>query len=299
MITDSYFEQGVTHEVCEDYALHGQNYAIVCDGCSNGGGPRIDSDWGARLICKAAEEQVGEYDPSILLPAIGERAKSLMVGLPNLGPDCLTATMMMLQTFDDGVEPSFYALTVGDGVVGGRRKDGRWKIHVIEFPQGPFYLKYNIFGEEQKFFDSFGDQFKIGTYFGKLMTPEMEPPENPEFNLRNEEWRQFMSYSEKEFTLNPSEPYNIFEFPIEEYDFAFVCSDGIQSFYQPRIGPTRKYNESIHVLDAMRTVMDYVTIRPGFARLQRHWAFKQDRVGTLVRRGWKNSDDVSTGVIHA
>lgn len=295
MISDSYFEQGSTHEVCEDYALHGENYAILSDGCSNGGGPRIDSDWGARLICKAAEEQIEKFDPNILVPLIGSRAKMLMSSLPNLVPDCLTATLMMLRVLDG----NFHAFTIGDGVVGGKRKDGRWKIHVIEFPKGPFYLKYNIFGEEQGFFDAFGDKYTVGTYFGKLMTPEMAPPDAPEYRGRVSQWEQFMTYSEKEFTLNPAEPYNLFEFPVEEYEFAFVSSDGMQSFYQPRISATKKHNENICVLDALRVVMDFVTIRPSFARLQRHWAFKQDRAGTLIRRNWKNGDDVSVGVIHA
>lgn len=294
MLSDSYFEQGSTHEVCEDYALHGDNYAILSDGCSNGGGPRIDSDWGARLLCKSAEEQISNFDPSVLISSIGNRAKTLMQSLPNLAPDCLTATLMMLRILDG----KFHAFTIGDGVVGGKRKDGRWKIHVIKFPKGPFYLRYNIFEEEKVFFDAFGDKYVVETYFGKLMTPEMDPPEIVDYDDRVNQWQQYMTYSEKEFTLNPSEPYNIFEFPIEEYEFAFVSSDGMDSFYQPRITTTKKYNENICILDALRVVMDFMTIRPAFARLQRHWAFKQNKTGTLVRRNWKNGDDVSMGVIH-
>jgi len=289
MLSDSYFEQGITHEVCEDYAVHGENYAIISDGCSNGGGPRIDSDWGARLLCKSAEEQVAQFDPNILIPLIGSRAKMLMSSLPKLGPECLTATLMMMRVLDG----NFHAFTIGDGVVGGKRKDGRWKIHVIKFPQGPFYLKYNIFGEEKSFFNAFGDKYTIETYFGKLMTPEMEPSED-----RTESWDQYMSCSEKEHTLDPAAPFNIFEFPVEDYEFAFVSSDGMESFYHPSITSTGKHNDNIFVLDALRVVMDFVSIRPGFARLQRHWAFKQDKTGTLQRRNWKNSDDVSIGVIH-
>jgi hypothetical protein len=295
MISDSYFEQGVTHEVCEDYAVHGEGYAIVSDGCSNGGGPRIDSDWGARLLCKASEELLNHnFDPNVFIPLVGARVKMLMSSLPNLGPDCLTATLMILRVLNN----NFHAFTIGDGVVGGKRKDGRWKIHVIEFPKGPFYLKYNIFGEEQKFFNSFGNKFKIGTYFGNLMTPDMAAPESPKYQQRLMEWFQVMTYSEKEHTLDPASPFNVFEFPVDEYEFAFVASDGMESFYQTQIDTSRKHNETICVLDALRVVMDFVTIRPEFACLQRQWAFRQDKTGTLVRRKWKNSDDVSVGVIH-
>jgi len=296
MISDSYFEQGATHEVCEDYALNGNEYAIISDGCSNGGGPRIHSDWGARLLCKAAEELVYHTtDNNIFSHLVGSRANMLMSSLPNLEPNCLTATLMVLRV----INGNFNAFTIGDGVVGGKRKDGRWKIHLIQFPKGPFYLKYNIFGEEQKFLDSFGDKYTVGTYFGKLMTPEMNAPELPDYLNRVAEWNQFMAYSEKEYILDTTAPYNTFEFPVDEYEFAFICSDGMESFYQPRIDPTRKHNEQICVLDALRVVMDFVTIRPAFAKLQRQWVFRQDKKGTLMRRKWKNGDDVSVGVIHA
>jgi hypothetical protein len=294
MISDSYFEQGATHEVCEDYAVHGDGYAIISDGCSNGGGPSIDSDWGSRILCKISEELILN-DPEFFVPLVGSKAKMLMSMIPNLGQNCLTATLMTLRVLND----NFHAFTIGDGVVGGKRKDGRWKIHVIKFPKGPFYLKYNIFQEEQSFFDAFGDKFTIGTYFGKLMTPEMEAPEFPKYSHRVAEWNQFMTYVEKEYTLDPNKPFHTFDFPVDEYDFAFVSSDGMESFYQQQIDITRKHNENICVLDALRVVMDFITIRPAFARLQRQWAFRQDKTGTLLRRKWKNGDDVSVGVIHA
>ena len=64
MNTGSFFTIGSTHLVCEDYALHGKDYVILSDGCSNGGGPRIHTDWGSRILCKAAEEhiQLLEFD---------------------------------------------------------------------------------------------------------------------------------------------------------------------------------------------------------------------------------------------
>jgi hypothetical protein len=112
------------------------------------------------------------------------------------------------------------------------------------------------------------------------------------------EWQQFMTHTEKEFTIDPSKPYNVFEFPLDEYEFAFVASDGMESFYQPVMSETSKHNETISVLDAMRVVMDFVTFKPDFARFQRNWAFRQNKKGTLIRRNWKNGDDVSVGVIH-
>jgi serine/threonine protein phosphatase PrpC len=298
MFSDSYFEQGTTHEVCEDYAVHGEDYAIVADGCSNGGGPSIDSDWGARFICKAAEEFVDEFDPHRLLSRIRERICYMMAGFPLLSQDAMTATLMMMRILDS----NFHAFTVGDGVVGGKRKDGRWKIHVIDFNSAPFYLKYNLFGEERMYYEAFGDKYKIITYFGKLMDPKMEIPEFPKFFEREAEWSQTMTRSEMEYTLDMTAPFNIFEFPIEEYDFAFVCSDGMEQFKQLQIGEGKKANEKISVLDALRIVLDFPILSPiklNFAKHQRNWTFKQDRPGTILRRKWKNHDDVAVGIIHA
>ena len=294
MLSDSYFEQGTTHEVCEDYAVHGENYAIVSDGCSNGGGPSINTDWGARFLCRAAEEHIEQFDPDFLIDEIKNRIVYMMAGFPKIQPDCLTATLMMLRVLNG----KFHAFTIGDGVVGGKRKDGRWKIHVIDFNSAPFYLKYKLCDEEKMFLDSFGDKYKIRTYFGKLMDPKMEIPEFPKAEERYEAWSQVMTCSEMEYALNPQAPFNIFEFPIEDYEFAFVCSDGIEQFRQLQITEMSKANENILMLDAMRIVMDFTTIRPGFAKHQKNWVFKQDKQGTLVRHKWKNFDDVAVGALH-
>lgn len=300
MISDSYFEQGSTHEVCEDYAVHGESngkmYSIVSDGCSNGGGPKIDSDWGSRILCKSAEEFIEFIDdnPEAFINLVSNRSKNLMLSLPNLSPACLTATLMVLHVCND----AFKVLTIGDGVVGGKKKDGTWTINVIKFPRGPFYLKYKTFKEEQNFVNEFGNKYVIESYSGDIMSPEMAAPENPKYEERMIEWKKHMRYSQNELVVDLNHPYNTFEFPVSEYEFVFVCSDGIESFSKLQIDKTSKHNESICVCDALRVVMEFVNIRQSFARIQRKWAFKQDKAGTLLRRKWKNTDDVSVGVIH-
>lgn len=285
MISDSFFVQGVSHQVCEDYALHGPGYAIVSDGCSNGGGPSMNTDWGSRIMCKVAEMHVEHIHTSLGLPAIGEYSRRIIETIPNLSNDCLTATLLALRT----TETDFEAYVIGDGVVGGKRKDGRWKIHVFDFNSAPFYLKYDVFGNTENYFSHFGDKYRVATYFGRLMDePLADLPE---------QWDQLMSLTEKEYTIKPGHSHN-FSFPIEEYEFAFVCTDGVQSFYKTVATESSKHNESIHVLSALRVLCDFVTIRPSFARLQSNWAFKQDKLGTFTRRGWKNSDDVAMGVVH-
>ena len=303
MITESIFEQGTTHEVCEDYAIHGPDYTILADGCSNGGGPRIDTDWGSRILCKAAEDSLGALhdDPKSFMTIVGTIAKTQIHNFANLPTTCLTATLSVLQKQEDKIK----GFLVGDGIFGGKRKDGRWKIYVVDFLKGgktgksaPFYLKYKFCNEVETYVEQFGGAYEVTTYFGDLMSPKVEFPESPvSQKQREEKWGYMMSVSSQKYELEKG--YSTFQFPIDEYEFVFHCSDGPQAFIRYEMTDTSKVKENVHVLDVIRVLMD---IRggaaAGFLRRQRHWAFKQDRPGTLKNRGWFGEDDVAVGVIY-
>lgn len=292
IIADSFFQQGAGHDVCEDYARHGENYAVISDGCSNGDGPRIDSDWGARFLCRAGERAIWMQDhPVHYMQLLGQQLKWLPSALeiPN---EFLTATLMTLC----GTSLRHEARAIGDGVIGGRRFDGRWKIYVIEFPKGPYYLKYTLFGEESSFQKKFTEFYKVTTYFGKLMSPEMEL-KGETYAERSEKWSQTMSMSWKEHEVDFKFPWHDFMFSAEDYDLVFIASDGVESFEELRSTPTGKHKEQVHLLDVLRVLLDFMVIKPGFAQHQRHWAFKQNKRGTFPCRNWKNFDDVSMGVL--
>ena len=63
MISDSYFEIGNTHMVCQDYALNGSSpdnrlhYSIVSDGCSSS----KHSEIGAQILCHVAQDCILTY----------------------------------------------------------------------------------------------------------------------------------------------------------------------------------------------------------------------------------------------
>lgn len=302
MITESIFEQGTTHEVCEDYAIHGENYTILADGCSNGGGPRIDTDWGSRILCKAAEDALGtlRHDPKEFMTVAGTVAKTQTLNFANLPLASLTATLSVLQKHED----KFKGFLVGDGIFGGKRHDGRWKIYVVEFLKGgttgksaPFYLKYKICDEVETYVEQFGGRYEVTMYFGNLMNSDMELslPHSTEA-IRDEQWAQAMSATPKEHELGYG--YYQVEFPADEYEFVFHCSDGPLAFSRYETTGTSKSKQSVHVLDVLRVLMDIRGSSPGFLRRQRHWAFKQDRPGTFKNRGWFGEDDVAVGVIH-
>lgn len=285
MQADAFFEQGVTHEVCEDYAIAGDNYVIVSDGCSNGGGPRIDSDWGSRIICKSAEQHIKELSKgtNVFLDLVGVTAKMQLSLFPNLSIDCLTATLVLLYVHDADF---LRGIIVGDGVMGGRKRDGSWQIRNYEYLPGgttnsaaPFYLKYRVMNEIQMYEECFGGNLKVTEYNGDLfgeggMTQTETIVEGHKLRFCEDKL-----------------------FPVSEYDFVFAASDGVSSFYRQVKTDTSKYNESVDILDVLKVILDVRTQRPGFLRLQRQWAFKRAMSGTFKQREWHNSDDVSVGGI--
>jgi len=303
LLTDSYFGQGFTHQVCEDYALHGGDesgcpYTILSDGCSNDG-KRIHTDFGSRILAKAAEEHIEKiHNPDNFMQSVGATARTQVRAFPNLPDECLTATLMTLRITCD----VFKTFMIGDGIVGGRRKDGRWKVYVVDYPKSaPYYLKYNMFGETANWAEQFGGKYKLHTFFGRFDNPfplDWENGEPPTAHQRLESWGQKISITTTERDFSVIKPYNSFEFPLEEYDLAFIASDGPESFWLPVKTAKKKYNEPLHVLDVLSVLLDFVDFRPGFVSHQCNWAFRQDRPGTFKRRNWINGDDVSLGAMY-
>lgn len=293
MIADSIFVQGKTHEVCEDYALSGNNYVILSDGCSNGGGPRIDSDFGARLLAKAAEQHLDKQEKGydLFSHAVDITAQAQRVSFPNLNPKCLTATLLTLRLVDNCLK--FYM--TGDGVFGIRKKDGTWIIHNYEFDDNaPLYLKYLVSkNEKDDYFNKRKGTLTRTTYEG----PSIERIINPDITEQkfydlNESLNGFF------FGENPGiDPFGCFvwSYPSEDVDFAFICSDGVSSFYENIVTATSKHKEDVDTTNVLSALLDFVTFRPGFLRLQRKWLYS--RKGTFVKRNWENADDVSVGVL--
>jgi hypothetical protein len=296
MITDSFFEQGSTHEVCEDYALHGPAFVIIADGCSNGKGPRVDTDWGSRLICKAAQQCLYMFTTSLELfnpptylgqeqaffQEVAKIAKEQVEIIGNLSEECLSATLGLL--YQDPLVKRL--LLMGDGTCGARRLDGKWEIRTYEpylesgKPSGCFYLKYLMFNQVDSYFEQFKGTYKSTTYIGDLFGPDE------------------MEIKEEIVTITPEQPYFFFSFPNDEYDLVFVGSDGLSSFTHPVRTATSKYVERISVRDALKVILHEIELTDGCLRLQRDWAWKRNLPETLLGRNWRNTDDVSLGLIY-
>ncbi len=302
MIVDSFFQQGESHDVCEDYALHRQNYAIVSDGCSNFGGPKICTDWGSRFICNSAEYYLpiltdsASYNKSqtkdgeipsdlncakrffeIVGATVFDTVRMFGAGIPW---DSMTATLGMVYH----VNGMIHALLMGDGVIGARKRNGgNWVIQTYE-PQngGCFYLKYITMGEVESYFQNSKSKgiYNVNTFFGDIKNPlEMEKNLNV-------------------MILDPEYPFFKNSFSVEEYDLVFVGTDGWMSFYEKVQTTTSKYSQPLSAIDPLNVILDVPLYKEGFLNVQRTWAFKRPQKGSYINRNWHNSDDASLGIIY-
>lgn len=285
MNTGSFFTIGSTHLVCEDYALHGKDYVILSDGCSNGGGPRIHTDWGSRILCKAAEEhiQLLEFDelnenptwPNIdaFFNRVIGTASAQVASYPNLDPRCLTATLAIAYQ----TKGQILAIMYGDGVMGAKFKNGDWCMQEISFPKSaPYYLKYELNPtDKQQYFKEYGGikniQYWGGSNFEKITQKEID--------IRNL-------------------PYEYCVFDSSDVEFVFISSDGLSSFYEQEINSTSKLNKRLDLIEPLKLLLDFRNFQPGFVERQYQWTFKTNREGSFGKKGWINGDDVSLGVIY-
>ncbi|MCK5616440.1 protein phosphatase 2C domain-containing protein [Candidatus Pacearchaeota archaeon] len=175
MNSDSYFQIGHSHRICEDYALSGTTkdggyYAVIADGCSQSKehDPNAKTDIGARILAHCAvaviNEVFGYVMPStkhthrIIGGLTINRAQRTIkdLGLPQ---SSLDATLIITVALLHG-EP--LVLFYGDGTVV-FEKDGIETQYDVSYPSGaPYYLSYLLDDKRREgYFAKFGDVYKI------------------------------------------------------------------------------------------------------------------------------------------
>lgn len=231
MKTGSYFEIGSTHIVCEDYAIHTDDAVIVSDGCSNGGGPSIDTDWGSRIMSHLGLEYIpilrgnGDHEAAYIQRVISHAVATC--NTLNKKTSCLTASIVMAYRKGAFIN----TLRVGDGIVGAKFKDGKIKFSVFSYNKNaPFYP---IYAESPQSIDDFFQKF------GKKITMHaFLVEENTDKGWKNiEERKSEWDYSQ--------EPYQTLNFKADEVEFVFVGTDGWESFLKHINSGTSKYTEPV------------------------------------------------------
>ncbi len=291
MQTSSYFGIGASHLICQDYAIAGPRHVILSDGCSNGGGANIHTDFGSRLLVKAAEEHLGKIKSlTNFCSAVSGTAQTQQRSFPNLPPECLTATLLVI--WDDPFLPNINSLLIGDGLIAARQKQTKlWEIHNFEFLAGgkyrqsaPFYLYYDMIGKRNEYFEKFGHMARCHSYVGDFKSPD--DAEQLEFDY------------ERDIDLQEDGPYFYINFSKEEYDVVVGMTDGISSFYKIDKTETSKSKVNLPPLHVLPYLLDFPDFNLRFVERVCQWVFKTDKPQTFLRMGWHNSDDFSMGAIH-
>jgi hypothetical protein len=169
---DTFYMQGTTHSVCQDYALggiaDGYPYAIVTDGCS---GSR-DTDTGARILARCAASLVAlldNKDPDMAAKNFGNLTIRLSREflLPGLDKSALDATLIVCVALAD----RFRVLAFGDGVIFASAKQLN---AIIEFTHSaPFYLNYLEDEERLLAYRKIGPRVRVND--GEFKNPEDRP----------------------------------------------------------------------------------------------------------------------------
>jgi len=170
MITDSWYEIGAGHEVCEDYAIHGQfikdeaeiHYAILSDGCSSSS----RSDVGARILCHTAEcilknysvvnmRYIGNTEDFAVSVISQARSYCVLMGLPQVCLDCTFWMIIGVKNLKN-IGMDVIVLGYGDGCKI-QRIYGEDSIDVVGYHYtsgAPYYMNYlNNDDRTQSFLD--------------------------------------------------------------------------------------------------------------------------------------------------
>ena len=160
--TDSFLHIGKSHNICEDYIIHGPNYVILSDGCSSS----KNTDIGARILTLLARKYINtaiEYNFDIIWSVFGSHvingAKSIIchLGIPS---ECLDATLIVLVQHQGKIRVFMY----GDGNIIVIDDNGMLEYDTISFGlNAPYYLSYWINDKKKEDYLNNSDTVKICT----------------------------------------------------------------------------------------------------------------------------------------
>lgn len=265
MNVDAFFSIGSTHHICQDYAVYNRekSYVILSDGCSSA----PDSDFGSRLIVKAAEPHVFK-EPKTLC---SETLKNILnfSKILNIPETSLFATLLILRESNGIIE----SLCVGDGVIVGVEKTGN--IVVIEYnykSNAPYYLAYEKNKEDIEFYvQECGDKVIKKT------------------TIINQD--SINSVIEERSILDT--PYLIDKWDINAYSTVAIMSDGVQSFLETKQNKmTGTTTISVPLFDVIKELMAFKNTTGSFVLRRCIKALK-----TFKEKNWFHADDLSIGVI--
>jgi hypothetical protein len=283
MHSDSFYIKGSTHKECQDYAAHGEcngiPYAIVSDGCSSA----PHTDIGARLLVRSAIKTldiatkisdwtlVENRNEFINLNSIVNAQQSL--NALELHDDALCATLL-LATIKMDQTPSFYTSISGDGFVAAKKGDFI-ELHEYRFAKGaPYYLRYALDDQmSHMYWQKFGNKVLHNVH-----------------TIGKDLYIETFASEELEFEHAPS----CFEhnFPLSEYQWVAVMSDGGGSFLEMVDHGTGLEPKELNVVAVMRELLGFKNFQGEFVQRRCVKAFKD-----FTKKHWQNTDDFAIAAI--
>jgi hypothetical protein len=286
MNADSAFHIGATHAVCQDYAVAGNTlpdeprtdfdfrvrpYVILSDGCS----ASPDTDIGARLLVKAAEQlfrTARQPTPSGLAKTHRKAARRALMWaeVAGLRAEALDATLLTAHLDGD----TLVVGCSGDGVIFLQSRTGAIDVYVISYASGyPLYPSYThqparLLAHE----DQTRDSRKEVTHFRCASAADA---------LRLE------GTSTSELVTE------VFNVKASDYTRVALLSDGVHSFFTAKQTETSKNVEAVPLDSVLRELVAFKSVRGAFVA-RRMKRFVKD----CQTRGWQHMDDLSVAALH-
>ncbi len=262
MNADSTFTIGTTHTVCQDYALSHSSvegsFVIVSDGCSTS----RDSDFGARLLARAAAKIISgspEVDHRSVHEAASLVALQWAQGI-QLPKETADATLLTAYADADNLLIG----ATGDGVVILESTSEETDVYSISFPAGfPLYPTYLHQADRLKAWQVASGAIKEVKRFHAASI--CEPLQLVE-------------------TWITSEATEVFRLSAANYRHVVLISDGIHSFYRAQETITSRSLKSIPMEQQLPVLVSFKGT---------HGAFVARRVKRFMKEG------ISNGLAHA
>lgn len=265
---DSFFTIGKTHQVCEDYVIHGEApvpHIILGDGCSSS----PNTDFGARLLTHTAKNMIEETMTKGLQHFIPEGivfyiTNMIKKTIPTLGLSSqnLDSTLIILcKNYDSDI---VRLLMIGDGIIIRKRKD--WDFPYISkisyLGEMPYYLSYLLNEERNKAYDKKAKELNSK---GRI--------------------KRIDSFACLKDT--PYQDLTVVDYHMEDLEYIIIASDGLDSFYSQETGKK--------IL--LELTLGYLTQMKSFKG-----EFLKRRVKRMLKdyekQGIYHYDDISLGIMY-
>ncbi len=267
MNCDAVFIKGNSHSICQDYARAGQNYVLLSDGCSSS----PDTDFGARLICKTAENLILHNDLSInehFPYQVIQKAKSAAEQI-HLAEQSLDATFLAAIVIGDSV----HVYCAGDAMLAFGFHDDRIHLEQIQYQKSyPFYLNYLCNNTRLQSFQANTNNDLIVT--GKIIINNTI---------------ETVSYQQ----LRLVDYYFTAAIPKRHLKYIVLLSDGIQSFSKQISSQTSRTTDNLQADEIAAQLIGFKNYQGAFVQ-RRINKFRKD----VCRQNISHYDDLSMAAIH-